>query len=239
MAENKTSFVLYSDQRTLIDLLTNEQAGILLKHIFAYVNDENPINTDQLINVVFEPIKQQFKRDLKKWEATKEGRSKAGLASAEARRINKLQQTSTNVNKLQQNLTNPTVNVNVNDNVNVNVIKEVLSVRKVNFSESLKLYLGKYSKDMLNNFFSYWTEHGEKDKKMRFEKERSFGLSQRLSTWYKNDYSPKSQTKIDNPYNLSPTQLESNRIAKLQLDEAIKRKAEENERIKALENDSK
>ena len=123
MAENKTSFILYSDQRSLINLLSDEQAGVLLKHIFAYVNDENPINTDQLINVVFEPIKQQFKRDLVKWERTKEGRSAAGKASAEARRINKAQQTSTNVNKAQQSLTNPTVNDNVNVNVNVNDIK--------------------------------------------------------------------------------------------------------------------
>lgn len=123
MAENKTSFILYSDQRSLINLLSDEQAGVLLKHIFAYVNDENPINTDQLINVVFEPIKQQFKRDLVKWERTKEGRSAAGKASAEARRINKIQQTSTNVNKAQQTSTNPTVNDNVNVNVNVNDIK--------------------------------------------------------------------------------------------------------------------
>ena len=89
MAENKTSFVLYSDQRTLIELLSNEQAGVLFKHIFAYVNDENPICTDQLITIAFEPIKQQFKRDLVKWERTKEGRSKAGLASAEARKNKK------------------------------------------------------------------------------------------------------------------------------------------------------
>lgn len=229
MAENKTSFVLYSDQRTLINLLSNEQAGILLKHIFAYVNDENPICEDQLITIAFEPIKQQFKRDLVKWERTKEGRSAAGKASAEARRINKIQQTSTNVNKVQQTSTNPTVNDNVN--VNVNVIKDILSVRKVNFSESLKPFLEKYSKDMLNDFYLYWTEHGEKDKKMRFEKERSFGLSQRLATWNKNNFKPRQQNRIDNPYNLSPAQLESSRIAELQIAEAIKQKA--------LQNDSK
>ncbi len=231
MAENKTSFVLYSDQRTLINLLSNEQAGILLKHIFAYVNDENPICEDQLITIAFEPIKQQFKRDLVKWERTKEGRSAAGKASAEARRINKIQQTSTNVNKAQQTSTNPTVNDNVNVNVNVNVIKDILSVRKVNFSESLKPFLEKYSKDMLNDFYLYWTEHGEKDKKMRFEKERSFGLSQRLSTWNKNNFKPRQQNRIDNPYNLSPAQLESSRIAEMQIAEAIKQKA--------LQNDSK
>lgn len=241
MAENKTSFVLYSDQRTLINLLSNEQAGILLKHIFSYVNDENPICEDQLITIAFEPIKQQFKRDLVKWERTKEGRSAAGKASAEARRIKQtstnptnvdfVQQTSTSVNKAQQTSTNPTVNDNVNVNVNVNVIKDILSVRKVNFSESLKPFLEKYSKDMLNDFYLYWTEHGEKDKKMRFEKEKSFGLSQRLATWNKNNFKPRQQTKIDNPYNLSPAQLESSRIAELQIAEAIKQKA--------LENDSK
>ena len=131
MAENKTSFVLYSDQRTLIELLSNEQAGVLFKHIFAYVNDENPVCTDQLINIAFEPIKQQFKRDLVKWERTKEGRSIAGKASAEARKNNKLQQTSTNVNKLQQTSTNPTVNDNVN--VNVNDIKDNISTESIDF----------------------------------------------------------------------------------------------------------
>ena len=84
---------------------------------------------------------------------------------------------------------------------------------------------------MLNDFYLYWTEHGDKDKKMRFEKEKSFGLSQRLATWNKNNFKPRQQTKIDNPYNLSPAQLESSRIAELQIAEAIKQKA--------LENDSK
>ena len=225
MAENKTSFVLYSDQRTLIELLSNEQAGALFKHIFAYVNDENPICIDQLITIAFEPIKQQFKRDLVKWEATKEGRSAAGKASAEARRLLKLQQTSTNVNNVQQTSTNPTVNDNVNVNVNVNDIKEILSVRKLKFAESLKPFLDIYSKDMLNDFYLYWTEHGDNDRKMKFEKQKSFGLSQRLATWNKNDFKPKQQNRIDNPHGLSPAQLESSRIARLNIEEAIKQKA--------------
>jgi uncharacterized phage protein (TIGR02220 family) len=142
MAENKKSFVLYSDQRTLIELLSNEQAGVLLKHIFAYVNDENPICKDQLINIAFEPIKQQFKRDLIKWVSTKEGRSKAGLASAEARRINKLQQTSTNVNNVQQSSTNSTVNDNVNVNVNdINIInfEKLLDYINLSFDRQFKI----------------------------------------------------------------------------------------------------
>jgi hypothetical protein len=45
MAENKKGFVLYADQKSIIDMLPNEKAGELIKHIFAYVNDENPIKT--------------------------------------------------------------------------------------------------------------------------------------------------------------------------------------------------
>lgn len=196
MAKDKTSFVLYSDQRTLIELLSNEQAGVLLKHIFAYVNDEHPICEDQLINIAFEPIKQQFKRDLVKWERTKEGRSKAGLASAEARKSNKLQQTSTNVNKVQQDSTNSTVNDNVN--VNVNDINNNIDSRKLKFSDSLKPFLDTYGKETLNDFYGYWTEKSEKDKKMRFEKQTSFDIKRRLTTWAKNDFNKKKEVTPDN-----------------------------------------
>jgi hypothetical protein len=53
MAKDKTSFVLYSDSKSIIDLMTNEQAGLLLKTLFAYVNDENP-TIDNSIAIVFE-----------------------------------------------------------------------------------------------------------------------------------------------------------------------------------------
>jgi len=124
MAKDKTSFVLYSDSKSIIDLMSNEQAGLLLKTLFAYVNDENP-KIDNSIALVFEMIKLQLKRDLKKWEQTKEGRSIAGKASAEARKLAKeIQQISTNptnVNFVQQTSTNPTVSVSVNDSVSVSV----------------------------------------------------------------------------------------------------------------------
>ncbi len=122
MAENKKSFVLYSDSQGLVNQLPDDVAGRLLKHIYAYVNDENPITDELLLNIAFEPIKMQLKRDLQKWEQTKEGRSVAGKASAEAKRLAKLAEqsltNSTNVESVEQNSTNSTVN----DNVNVNVI---------------------------------------------------------------------------------------------------------------------
>ena len=115
---------MYADQYELFKKLPNDQAGELIKHIFAYVNDENPTTDNLLIQIAFEPIKAQLKRDLKRWEAKIEARSRAGKASAEARKVNKEQQTATNstyVDFVQQTSTKSTDNVNVNVNVNGNV----------------------------------------------------------------------------------------------------------------------
>jgi len=72
MAKNKPGFVLYNDQREQFDALTDEEAGKLIKHTFAYVNDENPVTDDPMVRISFIPIKNQLKRDLKKYEATAE-----------------------------------------------------------------------------------------------------------------------------------------------------------------------
>lgn len=89
MAENKKGFVLYADQKCLFDKLPSDKAGDLIKHIFAYVNDEDPETDDLIVQIAFEPIKQQLKRDLKSYEKIKEKRSEAGKKGMDARWGNK------------------------------------------------------------------------------------------------------------------------------------------------------
>ena len=88
MAENKKSFVAYADWKETFDALSDEKAGQLIKHIFAYVNDENPESEDMLINAVFASIKQTLKRDLRKWEKQYTQRVEAGKKSAKVRKHN-------------------------------------------------------------------------------------------------------------------------------------------------------
>lgn len=134
MADNKKGFVLYADQRSIVDMLPNEKAGELLKHIFAYVNDENPISPDPLVNLAFEPIKLQLKRDLKRWEDTRSQRSKAGQISAEKRKQQN-QQMLTYVESVEQTSTKSTVIDNVN--VKVNVIDNINTPSSFDFKKSL------------------------------------------------------------------------------------------------------
>ena len=121
MAEDKKGFILYADQKELFEQLPNEKAGELIKHIFKYVNDENPTTDDLIINLAFTPIKQQLKRDLKKFEASRKQRSDAGKRSAKLRKEQREATDSTSVERTSTKSTvTDNVTVKVNDTVNVN-----------------------------------------------------------------------------------------------------------------------
>ena len=72
MANDKKSFLLYCDIIHTIEKLSDEQAGRLFKHILMYVNDRNPVLDDIITQIAFEPIRQNLKRDLKKYEGIRE-----------------------------------------------------------------------------------------------------------------------------------------------------------------------
>ena len=196
MAENKKSFVLYTDTQGLINQLPDDIAGRLFKHIYAYVNDENPITDELLLNIAFEPIKMQLKRDLVKYDKKREQWSEAGKKSAEQRALiksNELQRTSTVVDSV---ATVSTVNDNVN--VNVNVINKI-EARSQIFKDSLLQFKNKYQVNMLKEFYNYWTEPNQSKSKMRFELEKTWSVERRLETWAKREnlFNVKPQIKQD------------------------------------------
>jgi hypothetical protein len=191
MAKDKKGFILYADQKAIFDQLPNEKAGELIKFIFSYVNDENPQTDDLIIKLGFTPIQQQLKRDLVKYEETKEKRSEAGKAGANKRWQN-VAEDSKRIKGIAK--------IAVNDNVNVkDKVIESIEERKSKFYDSLTVYVDEYPKKMLRDFYDYWSEHGEKDKKLRFEKEKTFGIEQRLRTWYNRNTKQYDQDNDPNP----------------------------------------
>ena len=119
MAKDKKSFILYVDQKDLFNKLPDEIAGKLIKHIYSYVSDENPKSDDLIVEIAFEPIKQQLKRDLKLFEEKRVKRSEAGLAGANKR----WKEMPNNANEW-QTIANDSKRINgiakIADNVNVN-----------------------------------------------------------------------------------------------------------------------
>ncbi len=115
----RDSFILYTEQKEVIDKLSNEQAGKLIKAIYEYVETNEMPKLDNILELVIIPFKQNIDRNTDKWEEIKKKRSEAGKIGAETKKQKQAKQANAKFALSKQ--ANQAVNVNVNDNVNVNV----------------------------------------------------------------------------------------------------------------------
>lgn len=154
MAKDKKSFILYCDQQGLFNKLPDEIAGKLIKHIFAYVNDENPIASDLLLEIAFESIKLQLKRDLRKYD---EYIDKQRVNGAKGGRPNKPSETQ----KTQAFFDKPKKadNVNENENENENDTNKRGFVKPT--IEELRDYMNSIDMvDVSNKFYDFYESKG-------------------------------------------------------------------------------
>jgi hypothetical protein len=177
MAQDKKSFVAYADWKSVFDMLDFEEAGILVKHLFAYVNDEDPELEDRILKIAFEPIKQSLKRDLKKYETTKETKSNSGalgnlkrwnndlycsflakeITLEKALEVAKHRKESQKVAEIANIAV--TVSDSVNDNVSVTVSDSVILLEKETKEEIKKVFISKneiFGKELLEG--QVWIE---------------------------------------------------------------------------------
>lgn len=107
--------------------------------------------------------------------------SENGKKSAALKAL-KLKENSTVVeSSLNENLTNKNKNQSKQE---VNNIEE----RKLKFAETLKPFLEKYGRDMLSDFYKYWTEPNKSGTKFKQELLKTWDTSRRLETWSRNDF---------------------------------------------------
>ena len=125
------------------------------------------VDLQGISKTIFTLIKPQIEANLKRYENGSKPKVKREKSETEA--------------KQKRNESEVEANKNNNKNNNKNIV-----IRKQEFAASLQPYLDLYGKKMLNEFYAYWTEHGESDRKMRFEKEKAFGVERRLINWDKN-----------------------------------------------------
>jgi len=60
--------------------------------------------------------------------------------------------------------------------------------RKSEFYNECAVFVQTYRKETIRKFFDYWTEPNKSKTKMRFELEKTWDLSRRLSTWDNNEF---------------------------------------------------
>ena len=97
MKKNKTTILIHLDSLSILDELTNDQAGILLRSIKNF-NSGEEVELDPIMKMVFLPFKNQFIRDNNAYNEMVEQQRLKGLLSASKR-----QQLSTTVDNGQPN----------------------------------------------------------------------------------------------------------------------------------------
>jgi len=120
----KDSFVLYTEQKAVLDKLTDEQAGKLIKAIYEYEETGIMPELDSTLDLVITPFKTALDKNGDKWEKTKQKRSEAGKLGAEKRWNGKPKKEIAkiaNAKSANGKMAKIAVNVNVNDNKKENI----------------------------------------------------------------------------------------------------------------------
>ena len=75
MAKERKSFILHKDSLTVLDELSDEEAGRLFKAIKAFQNSEE-VELDGLTRIALHPFKAQFERDIESYRVADLKRTK-------------------------------------------------------------------------------------------------------------------------------------------------------------------
>ena len=106
MDEGKKGFILFLNFLPMIDALTDEEAGRLIKAIMHHENGEEiDLTNDRLVQAAYLGITPQIDLQNEKWEKTKEARREAGRRGGIAK-VSNAKQTLANVSNAKQTLAN-------------------------------------------------------------------------------------------------------------------------------------
>ena len=213
MANERKSFLVYFDTQSQVEMLTDEEAGLLFKSLFRYGMTGEVLDTDnRTLAFAFSMFQSSLDRNNEKYDRIVEKRREAGKRH-KGNQYTRNGTNGTSVPTMEQNGTNGTDrdrdSVRVRDSVsdrdrdrdrennNSVVLNNILSIakscedrklqrRKDNFMSSLEPFRQTYGDAMIDDFCDYWTEPNKSGTKMRYEMERTWDLSRRIKRWASN-----------------------------------------------------
>jgi len=169
--------LIYRSFYEAIKELKKEDQADVWAAVHEYGLNRNEIDLKGISKTIFTLIKPQLEANLKRFENGSKAKRKQSKSKTKANNNN-----------------------NNNNNNNVNNISIV--DKQKNFLNKLKVYQNDFDKDLLNNFYLYWSEANEKTKKLRCELEKTFEIKRRLQTWQRRqkELNPQSDNKAANSH---------------------------------------
>jgi hypothetical protein len=193
----RDSMIFYRSFYEAIKNLSPDLQAELYNAIFSYGLDFKEPELNGISLTIWTLIKPQLDANIKRFENGKKPKTNQKESKTEAKQ------------KQNESKTEANNNVNVNDNVNnnVNVNKNNIEERKLKFASTLKPFIEVYGREMINDFYKYWTEPNKSNTKFKQELEKTWSVERRLETWSKNDFGKSKQESNTSPKSYTPIKL--------------------------------
>lgn len=209
----KKSFLIYDDWGDLVETLPDEDKGRVFSALFRFsatgeVSDLSNPAADMLLKVMIKQLRDDKEKYDRKCEKNKENSAKRFIDGYRTiSNDNDRYRTMTDKDKdkeLDKDRDKDKDSLKDKEKTNVNVSKKesekvgvaaeaATSARKEKFYASLVPFVDKYGKDMIRDFFDYWSEMNRSKSKMRFEQQSTWELALRLKTWADREKIPKKE----------------------------------------------
>lgn len=203
----KRSFLIYDDWGDLVETLPDEDKGRVFSALFRFsatgeVSDLSNPAADMLLKVMVKQLRDDKEKYDRKCEKNKENSAKRFIDGYRTiSNDNDGYRTMTDKDKdkeLDKDKEKDSLKDKEKTNVNVSkkesekvAAEAATSARKEKFYASLVPFVDKYGKDMIRDFFDYWSEMNRSKTKMRFEQQSTWELALRLKTWADREKIPK------------------------------------------------
>lgn len=205
----KKSFLIYDDWGDLVETLPDEDKGRVFSALFRFsatgeVSDLSNPAADMLLKVMIKQLRDDKEKYDRKCEKNKENSAKRFIDGYRTiSNDNDGYRTMTDKDKdkeLDKDKEKDSLKDKEKTNVNVSkkesekvAAEAATSARKEKFYASLVPFVDKYGKDMIRDFFDYWSEMNRSKSKMRFEQQSTWELALRLKTWADREKIPKKE----------------------------------------------
>lgn len=208
----KSGFIIYNDWKDLLDDLSLEDRGRVFTALFDVADGEDPDKIDNpAARMLLKVMTKQMQKDAdayeRKCEKNRDNAKQRTQANATERKPSQANATERkrtvgdndkdndkdkeNDNDSLKDKEKTNVNVSEKESEKVGVAAEAAtSARKEKFYASLVPFVDKYGKDMIRDFFDYWSEMNRSKTKMRFEQQATWELALRLKTWAEREKVP-------------------------------------------------
>ena len=210
-APKDPTMILYGSQYSAIKILSDENKGVLLDALFRYIlneEDKDAILSEiasEGVRITFVLLTNQIDLDKQKYADKCAINKRIAEEREKARKntdVHERERTCTNVSKRTHKDKDNDNDNDKNTSNDVSVIvatsDDALQKRADKFYNSLVPYVRLYGKDMVREFYNYWTEPNKSGTKMRYELEKTWDAKRRLTTWANRQHTFSARTVSTN-----------------------------------------